>query len=127
MALERPLIRTPRHVPPRGYVGVCAGQATYPRKLWTPLAKARSEGFRVTRPAEGTFRSVADPSSAGVSVPIDVQRAGVHFSCVFRYSERASIVNGGEMDEVLPRFAARLSDLGVTAGVGAAVPAGPGV
>jgi hypothetical protein len=31
------------------------------------------------------------------------------------------------MDEVLPRFAARLSDLGVTARVGSAVPAGPGV
>jgi hypothetical protein len=31
------------------------------------------------------------------------------------------------MDDLLPRFAARLSDLGVTAGVGAALPAGPGV
>jgi len=30
------------------------------------------------------------------------------------------------MEEVLPRFAAHLSDLGVTAGVGAALPAGPG-
>ena len=31
------------------------------------------------------------------------------------------------MDDLLARFAARLSDLGVTAGVGSAVPAGPGV
>src|SRR5664280_492175 len=31
------------------------------------------------------------------------------------------------MDDLLPRFAARLSDLGVTAEVGAALPAGPGV
>src|ERR1035437_7428812 len=38
----------PRHVHPTGNVGLCAGQATFPRTLWTPLAKARSEGFRVT-------------------------------------------------------------------------------
>jgi hypothetical protein len=31
------------------------------------------------------------------------------------------------MDDLLARFAARLSDLGVTAGVGSAVAAGPGV
>jgi hypothetical protein len=31
------------------------------------------------------------------------------------------------MDELLARFAARLRDLGVTARVGSAVPAGPGV
>ena len=31
------------------------------------------------------------------------------------------------MDELLARFAARLSDLGVTARVGSAAPAGPGV
>jgi len=31
------------------------------------------------------------------------------------------------MDDLLARFAARLSDLGVTAGVGSAVVAGPGV
>jgi len=31
------------------------------------------------------------------------------------------------MDDLLPRFAARLSDLGVTAEVGTALPAGPGV
>src|ERR1035437_2861722 len=31
------------------------------------------------------------------------------------------------MDELLPRFAARLNDLGVTVGVGAALPAGRGV
>ena len=31
------------------------------------------------------------------------------------------------MDDLLPRFAAHLSDLGVTTGVGAALPVGPGV
>src|SRR5665647_912390 len=36
MARERYLLRSSRHVPPRGYVGLCAGQATFPRKLWTP-------------------------------------------------------------------------------------------
>jgi len=36
-------------------------------------------------------------------------------------------VNEVEMDELLARFAARLSGLGVTAEVGSAVPAGPGV
>ena len=40
-------------------------RARTPESCGHPLAKARSEGFRVTRPAEGTFRNVADPSSAG--------------------------------------------------------------
>jgi len=87
MGLERHLIRTPRRVPPRGYVGLCAGQVTYPRKLWTLLAKGRSEGFRVTRPAEVRSETLPIPARL-VTAPIDVQRAGVHFSCVFSYSER---------------------------------------
>jgi len=65
MGLERPLIRTPRHVPPRGCVGLCAGQATYPRMLWAPPCQGQFGGFSGDQTREGTFRNVAHPSSAG--------------------------------------------------------------
>src|SRR5664279_782088 len=75
MALERYLLRSPRHVHPPGNVGLCTGQATFPRTLWTPPCQGPSEGFRVTRPAGGNVPKRCRsrlPSAAGGGLHLPV-------------------------------------------------------
>src|ERR1035437_10107563 len=65
MALEPYLLRSPGTFTQRGTSVFAQVRPRTPESCGHPLAKARSEGFRVTRPAEGTFQNLADPSSAG--------------------------------------------------------------
>jgi NAD(P)-dependent dehydrogenase (short-subunit alcohol dehydrogenase family) len=45
MAWERHLLRSPSNVPPRGNVGLCAGQGTFPESCGHHLAKAPFGGL----------------------------------------------------------------------------------
>ena len=67
MGLERPLIRTPRHVPPRGASVFAQVRPRTPESCGHPLAKARSEGFRLTRPAKVRSETLPIPARLGGS------------------------------------------------------------
>src|SRR5664280_1539572 len=95
MALERYLLRSSGTFTHRGTLVFAQVRPRSPERCGHPLAKARSEGLRVTRPAGGNVPKRCRSQLGWVTQPIDVQRACVHFSCVFSYSERTSIVNGG--------------------------------